>query len=142
MRTLVLTLLLSISFYCNAQEISKINTTIYEKGAHLIESSINNQIVFIFKNAKFKDIVINESIVYDSPESSVQFFEKIVEMLQKEAPSPEGSIGANLGDVFLNRYGSFPTVVRVDTQKGFTYVSKRNALQIIEVLKLKVKDYK
>lgn len=125
-----------MSIFCNAQNLAESITPLYERGAHSIEASTDNQIIFNFKNSKYKEIVRMESIVFDSPEVSIQFFEKIVEMLEKQQPSPDKSYGESFGNVYLKRYGSFPTVINVDTQKGFTYVSIRNAKKIIEVLKL------
>lgn len=141
MRTLILTLLFTMSIFCNAQDIAETRSPIYERGAHSIELSVDNQLVFNFKNLKYKDIERMESIMFDSYESSIQFFEKVVEILDQEAPTVDDSSGAAFGNVFLKRYGSFPTVVSLDTQKGYTYLSKRNALQIIEVLKLQLQSF-
>jgi len=138
MRTLTLVFIFSMSIFCNAQNIAESITPLYERGAHSIQASTDNQIIFNFKNSKYKETVQMESIAFDSPEVSIQFFEKIVEMLQKEQPSSVISDEENFGNVYLKRYVSFPTVINVITQKGFTYVSLKNAQQILEVLRLLV----
>lgn len=140
MRTLILVFIFSMSIFSNAQNIAENITPLYERGAHSIEASTDNQIIFNFKNSKFKDIVRMDSIVFDSPEVTIEFFERIIVMLEKEQPGPDASYGESFGNVYLKRYGSFPTVVNVDTQKGFTYVSLRNAKKIIEVLRLEVQN--
>jgi len=138
MRTLTLVFIFSMSIFCNAQNIAESITPLYERGAHSIQASPDNQIIFEFKNSKYKENTRMESISFDSPEVSIQFFEKIVEMLQKEQPSLYKSDEERFGNVYLKRYGSFPTVINVNIKKGFTYVSLKNAQQILEILRLKV----
>ena len=142
--------MVSVGFLCNAQETPVVEVeetagiemvdsrmAVYDRGAHCIKTSPENQVYFDFKNSKYNEVIKVQSIVFNSPENSIAFFEKIIDMLDQPAPAGQESINGNMNNAYLARYGQFPSVVRVDTQKGYTYVSKRNAVAMVEAIQQK-----